>query len=197
LLPFLQHFNPDAEIVPILVPHMSWQRIDRLAEALAGTLADQMTKRGWILGEDLALLISNDCVHYGDDGWGGKAYADFGTDRAGYEKAVARDLRLINDNLEGALALERVERLFRSLVSKDDHREYAITWCGRYSLPFGLACLHHLHEDLALSQPSGRLLRYGTTLDEGELPLSDRGPLGVTAPRSLRHWVGFCSIGFE
>lgn len=197
LIPFLQNVNRRVEIVPILVPHMGWERMNDLAATLAGTLGDLMQERGWLPGRDVALLVSNDCVHYGDDGWGGKTYADFGTDRSGYERAVDRDLRLIEENMAGPLSLIGFERLFRNLVSREDHREYAITWCGRYSLPFGMACLFHLHEHLELPQPAGELLRYGTTLDEGELPVADRGPLGVTAPRSLRHWVGFCSIGYE
>jgi AmmeMemoRadiSam system protein B len=197
LIPFLQHWNRPVRIVPVLVPAMSWERMDALAGRFADLLASTMKERKWTLGDDVALLISNDCVHYGDEGWGGKTYADFGVDRDGYLRAVGRDLEIIRETLEGPLDRDRIRGFFSMLVQPDDHRAYAITWCGRYCTPFGLACLFHLHEELGLAQPAGTLLRYGTTLAEGEMDLGDRGSLGVTAPRSLRHWVGFCSVGFE
>jgi hypothetical protein len=143
----------------------------------------------------VALLISSDSVHYGDLDWGGRSYAEFGTDGAGYDQAVARDLGLIEDYLTGTITPLRAEGFYRQVVAEDCH-EYRITWCGRFSIPFGLCTLAGLSEALGLEAPVGSLLRYGTTLDPGR---SDPGvpDLGVTAEANLRHWVGFTSIAYR
>jgi hypothetical protein len=41
----------------------------------------------------------------------------------------------------------------------------------------------------------GRVFRYSDTYSEGVLPLKKAG-FGITAPFSLKHWVGFFSAGF-
>jgi len=196
LLPFLQYYDRGVEIVPILISYMGWERMDELAAALGKALAAIVEERGWKPGVDISFLFSSDCVHYGDQSWGGKNFADFGVDRAGYEKAVARDLRIIHETLEGPLERKKIRDFFSRLVKPEDYHEYAVTWCGRYSVPFGLDCLLHFCGRLKMKPPRGVLLRYGTTLEEGVLDLHPKGSLGVTAPVSLRHWVGFCSIGF-
>ena len=42
---------------------------------------------------------------------------------------------------------------------------------------------------------TGKLFRYSDTYSEGVLPLKKAG-FGITAPYSLKHWVGFFSAGF-
>lgn len=194
LVPFLQHFDRDALLVPVLVPYMSFERLSELAARMAAVLAAAMEARGLELGEDVAILISSDAVHYGDDGWGGVRFDDFGVDQAGYERGVARDRRFIADYLTGAPSLEKLSELFHHLVEEDVH-EYRVSWCGRFSIPFGVALLSAIEEDLALPASRGRLLRYGTTLDPGASDPGVEG-LGFTAPANLRHWVGFASIGY-
>lgn len=195
MVPFLQHHNRDAAIVPILAPYMEWDRLLDLADRTAHALAQTMKEKGLSLGDDVAILISSDSVHYGDCGWGGKTFADFGTDGAGYDKAVARDRSLIDDHLTGAISVAGLEDFFRKVVADDVH-EYRITWCGRFSIPFGLATLAGIHSELGLPALRGDLLRYATTLDPGR---SDPGVpgLGVTAGANLHHWVGFASIAYR
>jgi len=41
----------------------------------------------------------------------------------------------------------------------------------------------------------GQVFRYSDTYSEGVLPLKKAG-FGITAPFSLKHWVGFFSAGF-
>jgi AmmeMemoRadiSam system protein B len=195
MVPFLQHRRRDVRIVSILVPYVSWDRLARLARAAADVLARTMRARKLALGRDVAILISADLVHYGDQGWGGKSHADFGVDRKGYERAVARDREMIDQHLSGPIALERLGDLYHKLVQEDFH-EYRITWCGRFSIPFGLALLKQTAVQLGRPRPGGVLLRYGTTLDPGR---SDPGVagLGVTGPAHLRHWVSFAAVGYR
>lgn len=195
MIPFLQHYNREAKILPVLVPYMSWERLCELAEKTARALVDVMGERNLVLGEDVALLISSDSVHYGDCGWGGKSFADFGTDGKAYDKAVERDLSLIADHLTGKIYPKKVEGFYRKVLEEDFH-EYRITWCGRFSIPFGLVALSELAERSGSPAPHGELLRYGTTLDPGRSDPGVEG-LGVTAGASLRHWVGFCAIAYQ
>jgi AmmeMemoRadiSam system protein B len=195
LVPFLQHYNRSARVVPVLVPYMSWERLQALADVTGRALAGIMKKKGLAPGQDVALLISNDAVHYGDQDWGGKSFADFGTSGAAYDKAVARDLNLIADHLTGEITRTKLEGFYRKVVAEDYH-EYRITWCGRFSVPFGLAALASLSDALERPAPEGMLLRYGTTLDPGRSDPGVEG-LGVTAKANLHHWVGFTAIGYR
>jgi MEMO1 family protein len=195
LVPFLQNEVRGVEIVPVLVPYMSLARLEELAARTGKALAESMRRRSWKLGEDVAVVISSDGVHYGDEGWNGKRFDDFGTSGAGYDEAVARDRALIRDHLEGAVGRDRIARLYGALVKEDFH-EYRVSWCGRFSVPFGLDALLAASEALGAPAPRGELLRYGTTLDPGAADFGVPG-LGPTAPANLHHWVGFFSMGFE
>jgi MEMO1 family protein len=195
IVPFLQNRVDDVQIVPILVPYMSMARLEELARRTGEALASAMKRRGLALGEDVAIVISSDAVHYGDEGWGDKNYADFGTDGAAYDKAVARDLFLVRDHLEGPVSLDRLSGFYGELV-KDDFHEYRVSWCGRFSVPFGLAALLATAKGLGSPAPVGTLLRYGTTLDPGATDYGVPG-MGATAPANLHHWVGFAAMGFR
>jgi len=195
LIPFLQHFDRRVEIVPVLVPHMSLERLEELADRTSCVLSEAMARRGLTLGEGVAVLISSDSVHYGDEGWGDKRFDDFGVDGEARDRAVARDLALIEDHLVGEISAGRLEALYRALVKEDFH-EYKVSWCGRFSIPFGLALLNGLPHPPGRLPPRGVLLRYGTTPDEGAGDPGVPG-LGFTAPASLRHWVGFAAVGFK
>lgn len=196
MIPWLQHFDRQAQVVSVLVPYMSWGRLAELADRTAAALGAAMDERGLILGRDVAILISSDSVHYGDEGWGGKNFGELGVDQAGYDLAVERDLNLTRDHLVDELTRPKLEGLYRALVQDDDFHEYRITWCGRFSIPFGLALLEALPPGNGKPHHDGVLLRYGTTLDPGRHDPGVEG-LGVTAPASLRHWVGFVAVGYR
>lgn len=195
LVPFLQHGRRDVSIVPILLPFAEFDRLAALAERVGEALAEATERRHLAPGVDVAILISSDAVHYGDEGWGGRAFADFGVDGAAYDAAVARDLALIENHLAGPVELERLQAFSTSVLAEDVH-EYRIPWCGRFSIPFGLALVRAFALARGLPVPAGTLLRYGTTLDPGRTDWPVPG-LGATAPASLHHWVGFASIGYR
>jgi AmmeMemoRadiSam system protein B len=101
-LPFLQHYNRDVQLVSILVPAMPHARMGELAPALARAIAKATRARGWEWGRDFAVLISTDAVHYGDEGWGGKNFAQYGADETGYRQAVAHDRQLMKKCFAGS-----------------------------------------------------------------------------------------------
>jgi AmmeMemoRadiSam system protein B len=196
LIPFLQYYSRNVEIVSILVPYMSWERLDELSRHLAQALSEIVSEGHLELGRDVAFLCSNDCVHYGDQGWGGKNYAPFGADVEGYEKAVERDQNLIHKYVTGELQTHKLRDLFMELVDQNDVRTYRITWCGRFSVPLGLNSMVYLMQDLHRPPLTGHYLGYDTSVASGELPLRDLG-LGTTAPSNLHHWVGYGAIGYR
>lgn len=196
LIPFLQYYNRDVEIVPILVPYMKWERMDSLATLLAKAVNNIITEKNWQLGKDVGFLISTDCCHYGDQDWGGKNYAPFGCDIPGYEKAVAREYDIIHKHLIGATQPERLRKMLYRLVDEKDVHQYKITWCGRFSVPFGVDFLHRLTQQMNISPLQGHLLRYDNSVALGELPVKKLG-LGQTAPSNLHHWVGYVAMGFR
>ena len=195
IVPFLQYYNRKTEILPIIIPYMNWTRMDSIANALSEIISDIVKNNKWKIGKDIAFIMSTDCVHYGDDGWGGKNYAPFGVDEKGFKAAVDRDYYLCRNFLEGKIDTSKTRKFLYTLVDKDLYT-YKITWCGRFSVPFGLDFLYHLSADLNREPFSGKLLRYATSYDLGRLHIKLDKP-GITAPRSLRHWVGYCAVGYK
>ena len=196
-LPFLQYYNRAVRFVPILVPFMSYARMTELALPLAHAIAAIMNDERLEWGTDIALLSSTDAVHYGDEGWGGKDFAFYGADAEGYEKALLHERRIMRDCFEGELQPERIERFTRYTLDDHDHREYKWTWCGRYSVPFGLLVAWHLQQLRRARPLTGTILGYATSVDNARVKVDDLEGMGVNAPATLHHWVGYASIGFR
>jgi AmmeMemoRadiSam system protein B len=196
IVPWLQAGNREVEIVPVLVPHMGWETLDRLAGEFADALAALMKENGWELGRDVAVIASADAVHYGDAGWGGSVYADFGTDPKGYAQAVDRDRNLAS-TLTGPLRPDALRDFLYTCVDSTDVTRYTLTWCGRFSVPFGLNVARRVSEAMDGRTLEGTLLDYGTSLGEVSLDLDAVPGLGATAPNNLHHWVGYAAIGYR
>ncbi len=197
IVPFLQYYNKDVEIVSILVPYMSYERMEMLAKPLAGAIAAVMTEKKLQWGKDVAIAISTDAVHYGDEGWKGKNFAFFGADTAGYGKAVEYEHKIISDCFEGPVTTAKAKLFTEYTVHKNDYKEYKWTWCGRYSVPVGLLTAFYLANDLKARPLNGIPLGYSNSLDHPHVKVDDLEGMGVTAPAGIRHWVGYAGIGFE
>jgi AmmeMemoRadiSam system protein B len=197
IVPWLQAYNRDVEIVSILVPYMDWQTMDRLATQLADALATIMREKKWLLGEDVVLISSADAVHYGDAGWGGRSYANFGTDVDGYKKAVDWDVHVAESMLCGPVTRPMLEKFLYACVDRFDVMRYKLTWCGRFSVPFGINVASRVSEEFDHLELTGTLLGYGTSVGEISLDLDEVPDLGTTAPNNLHHWVGYVTIGYQ
>jgi MEMO1 family protein len=196
-LPFLQHYNRAVEFVPILVPAMSLARMDEVASQLARAIAPVIDQERLEWGVDVTLLSSTDAVHYGDEGWGGQNLARYGADAKGYAKALVHERQIMRDCFEGELRPDKIERFSRYTLADHDHREYKWAWCGRYSVPFGLFTAWHLHRLRAAPPLAGTILGYTTSLEGKGIKVDDLDGMGVTAPATLRHWVGYAAVGFR
>jgi MEMO1 family protein len=191
LLPFLQYFNPDVKITPLMVAPMPFARMDEISGKLAEAIAAYMKERGLAPGKDVFFLVSSDGNHYGQD----FKNSPYGEGEAAWEKALAFDRRLIKTYLEGSQGPAGIEGLTKELWGKT-YLDYRSTyWCGKYSVPFGLLTAEKVIDRVLHRKIRGALLRYSDTYSEGVLPLKKTG-MGLTAPFSLRHWVSFFSIGY-
>ncbi len=196
IVPFLQYYNRDVEIVPILVPFMPWQDVDRLGDQLADAVSAVIKAHGWKLGRDVAVLCSGDGQHYGDYGWSYYDYHPYGTDADGYKKALELDQHLIGSYLTGELQSPRLHALFAELVDQDDIGKYRVTWCCRFAMPFGLnfaAALVRKVEGRALT---GYLLKTGSSISTPWLAL-DQFKLGLTGDANLHHFVTYAAVGYK
>ena len=196
LIPFLQYYNRDVEFIPILVPYMNIRRMDELSNSLASAINDVMVKHKLEWGSDLALLISTDAVHYGDEEWGGKNNARFGTDSIGNAQAVNLEHEIIRNCFDGQLSDERVSRFFSYTVLPENYKEYQWTWCGRYSVPMGLKTALKLQEITGQPSLAGYPVGYATSIDHQTIPVEDIG-MGKTAIATERHWVGYAGVGYK
>ncbi|RKY86550.1 AmmeMemoRadiSam system protein B [candidate division KSB1 bacterium] len=196
LIPFLQYYNKNFEIIPILIPVMTWESMNKLGRELSSAFKNIITGKNLKLGTDIAFLISTDGVHYGDYGWSYYGYYPFGTDAEGYIKATKQDHELIADFLTGQLKSEKIHKFFSKCVNQKNVYEYKITWCGRFSVSFGLNFLSILMKDLNRKPLNGFLLRYGTSIAFPTLPVEKFG-LGLTGPTNLHHFVSHVAIGYK
>jgi AmmeMemoRadiSam system protein B len=191
LLPFLQYFNPEVKITPIMVTPMPFARMDEISEKLAKVIADYMTEKNLEPGKDIFFLVSSDGNHYGED----FNNSPFGEGEKAWKTALAFDQRLIRTYLTGTMDSHKIERLTKELWG-ETYLDYRNTyWCGKYSIPFGLITIEKILEYFLKKEINGTLFRFSDTYSEGVLPLKKTG-MGTTAPFSLRHWVSFFSIGY-
>ncbi len=192
LLFWLKHARPDIELVPVIVPAMGFERMEALAGRLGAALGQAIQERGWELGRDVAVVISSDAVHYGDD----FKYTPFGEGGVeAYVKACDQDRRLLTGPLAGPVTTARTEGFFDTCVNPEQPSEYRLTWCGRFSIPFGLLLLERTTAALGLPTPVGHPLAYGTSIGAPELPVKEIG-MGSTAPANLYHFVGYPAVAY-
>ncbi|MCR4395872.1 MAG: AmmeMemoRadiSam system protein B [Candidatus Saccharicenans sp.] len=191
LIPFLQYFNPEIKITPIMVAPMPLEKMKEIAADLARVIAAYMKENKLQPGRDVFFLISADGNHYGKD-FNNLA---FGEGQEAWEKALAFDRNLIHSYLTGRVTEKKITGLTGELWGQTYLDYKSSYWCGKYSIPFGLLAVKRIIERITGRQASGRLIRFSDTYSEGVLPLRKIG-LGTTAPFSLRHWVSFCSIAY-
>jgi hypothetical protein len=110
-------------------------------------------------------------------------------------RACARDRELLTGPLAGSVEVAKVKRLYETFVDPAEPNTYRMTWCGRFSVPFGLLLLADTATALGLAAPVGHPVAYGTSVGAPELPLREVG-LGETAPANLFHWVSYPAVAF-
>lgn len=196
MIPFLQHQNRDVEIISILVPFMDFERMQTVSQHLAKVLFAVMKKHDLRWGKDVAILISSDAVHYGEEAWGGHNFAYFGTGSRANELAEAHDREIISQCFQSELTKQKIARFYSHTTNPDNFKESKWSWCGRYAIPVGLLTALDLQR-LEKSDPlSGVPIAYATSISQPHLKVDDLG-MGETAIATERHWVGYPAVGFR
>ncbi len=196
IIPFIQQNNPSVQILPVLVPYMSFDQLTKNALDFSKTLHKIMEQYKLEWGKDISIVISSDAVHYGDKDWGGKNFAKFGADSSGYKKALQHEKELIDSYLTGNIKQEKIKGFYYSTVKKENYKKYKWTWCGRYSIPFGLLTSMYLTEYSEGDSLTGVFIDYSTSIANKPIPVKDI-LMGHTAPANIRHWVGYTAVGYH
>jgi AmmeMemoRadiSam system protein B len=189
LIPFLQHYNRDIMITPIMVTKMSLERMDSITAKLSEVIFSYLQEKKLKLGKDVFILISNDANHYGED----FNNYPYGLDESAHKIAIDEDKK-IAANFNKQINDSVITLISKELWPETKHKNIYPLWCGRYPIVAGLMIMKKLSDKLS-KQLTGKLFCYSDTFTERVLPFS-KSIMGITAPFSLRHWVGFLSAGF-
>lgn len=189
---WLKHQDPDVEILPIILPASPFPRLQSMAGHLSEVLADLMKQRGWTLGKDVAVVISSDGTHYGSD-FNYTPYGEGGVEV--FQKAMAHDRDLLKGLLAGEVTTDMARRFYEMMVDPEKPDTYRKSWCGRFSIPFGLMLLEETSRLLGLASPTGMPIAFGASVDFPELPVRAMG-MGQTCPINLYHFVTFPSVAY-
>lgn len=188
---WLKRANPSVEIVPILVTPMDYQTMEQVLYDLKDVLGNYLEFNGMKIGEDVGFLISADAVHYGED----FNYAPYGPGGVEpYLKAVEEDKRIMSRLLSGTVNERRLKAIFSAFQDPNAPDAAHITWCGRFSIPFGLSLASGLFSSLKGRGESRGLVCFGTPIaystSVGTPSLPSRTGMASTAPSNLYHFVG-------
>lgn len=191
LVPFLQYYNRDVKITPIMVTRMPFQKMQDLSAHLAAIFADYMTANHLAPGKDIFFLFSNDANHYGPD----FNNAPYGTDARAHKLATDNDRRIIDQYLIGEILPSNISGLTGEIWPDSTSRKPIPVWCGRYPVTLGLLTVTDLMKRLGRGNLYGSLIRYSDTSTEGVLPVRNTS-MGLTAVFSYQHWCGWFTEGF-
>lgn len=156
-----------------------------LVTLISGSKTNNLT-----LGEDIFFLISNDADHYGKDFDNDR----YGLDLQAHTKGTENDVRIMGEYLNGKVSQNEIDLLASEIISNGTNDKQIPIWCGRYPIVLGMNTLYKLVSLMNKSMQSEPLL-YSDSFTEKMLPFRN-SVMGLTAPFSLEHWVGFFSNGF-
>ncbi len=189
LVPFLQYYNRDIKITPIMITGMSFDRMDEISNQLSKIISKYIKENNLTPGKDIFFLISSDANHYGED----FNNSPYGLDLEAHKKGTERDKEIADSCFNGELTHSKIEQLKNDLWAND--KKITPLWCGQYSIPFGLLTISKTFKNLDRINLNGKLFAYSDTWTEGVIPIKHTH-MGLTAPFSLKHWVGWLSAGF-
>ena len=191
LVPWLQYYNRDVKITPIMVTRMPLERMQDLSQRLAEIFAGYITANHLEPGKDIVFLMSNDADHYGPD----FNNSPYGTDARAHSLATENDRRIISTYLTGEISQSNISGLTTEIWPDSLSKKPIPVWCGRYAVTLGLLTVTNLMSRLGSGGLHGSLLRYSDSFTEGVLPVKNTS-MGLTAVFSYQHWCGWFTEGF-
>ncbi|MCL5027834.1 MAG: AmmeMemoRadiSam system protein B [Bacteroidetes bacterium] len=191
VVPFLQYYNHEIKITPIMITQMPFDRMEKISDELAGIISDYIKQNNLKLRKDIFFLISIDADHYGKD----FDNIPYGEDENAHQKATGNDRRIVKEIFDGTLDKDKIQNLTKELWGTPSDNPPSPVWCGKFSVPFGLLTTNKIIENVSGKKLSGKVFRHSDTWTEGVIPIKHTN-LGTTAPFSLKHWCGWFSAGF-
>ena len=191
LIPWIQYNNRDFKITPIMVTAMPLEKMEEISWKMAVIIAGYIKENNLELGKDIFFLISSDANHYGAD----FNNTPYGESEDAHRMGMEKDEQIANNAFVGMLDEPKIENLTKELWEVNESGTPARYWCGKYSIPFGLITIDEIVQSLEGKRLEGKVLKYSDTWTEKVIPLKGTH-MGLTAPFSLKHWVGFLSAGF-
>ena len=191
MIPFLQHYNRNIKITPVMVTEMPYSRMDSVSSNFAEIVEKYISKNNLKLGKDIFFLISSDANHYGED----FSNSPYGLDKKAHKSATDRDKQIAGNHFNCEITTADIKDLSRQIWDSNNKKKIIPLWCGRYPIIFGLSTVDKIVHKLNGEKLEGKLFKYSDTKTEGVLPIKGTH-LGTTAPVSYKHWVGFLSAGF-
>lgn len=189
LIPFLQYYNPEIKITPIMVTQMSFEKMNEISAKLSLIISEYIKEKKLQLGKDIFFLISNDANHYGID----FNNSPYGLDLKAHNIATNEDKRIIKQNLETEIDSNSIKNLFNEIVPNDSKKIFPL-WCGRFPVTFGLMTIEKIVAELNQKKLEGKLFRYSDSMTEKVLPFENTS-MGLTAIFSPKHWCGWFTLG--
>jgi AmmeMemoRadiSam system protein B len=189
LIPFLQYYNPEIKITPIMVTQMSFEKMNEISAKLSLIISEYIKEKKLQLGKDIFFLISNDANHYGID----FNNSPYGLDLNAHNIATNEDKRIIKQNLETEIDSNSIKNLFNEIVPNDSKKIFPL-WCGRFPVTFGLMTIEKIVAELNQKKLEGKLFRYSDSMTEKVLPFENTS-MGLTAIFSPKHWCGWFTLG--
>lgn len=190
LIPFLQYYNREIKITPIMITQMPMERMEDLSTRLSKIIIDYAKSSNLELGEDIFFLISNDANHYGVDF--DNSY--FGLDANAHKLATENDKRIIQKDLVNQITNDKILETSKDILP-DSSDKYTPLWCGRYPIIFGLMTISKVVKSFDDQLITGKLFKYSDSFTEKVLPVKDTS-MGLTAVFSYNHWCGWFTEGF-
>ena len=191
LVPFIQYYNRNIKITPIMVTQMPFVKMDKLSNKLSEIISEYIKKNNLKLGKDIFFLISTDADHYGKD----FDSIPYGEDIKAHQEATNNDKRIAKENFNGILTKNKIQNLTKELWGMPKNNPPSPVWCGKFSVPFGLLTTEKIINKVNEKVLEGKLFAYSDSWSEGIIPIKHTN-LGTTAPFSLKHWCGWLSAGF-
>ncbi len=190
LIPFLQFYNRNIKITPIMITQMPFERMEEISKQLSAVVLEYINQNELEIGKDIFFLISNDANHYGED----FNNAPYGMNEQAHTAATENDRRIIKENLYGEVNTEKVQNLTTEIWPDPANSKTIPLWCGRYPVVFGLLTVNNIIDELYGRSIHGELFKYSDTFAEKVLPFKNTG-MGLTAPFSYKHWCGWFTLG--
>lgn len=191
LIPFLQYYNRDIKITPIMITQMPYEKMEAITDRLSKIILDYIHANSLKLGKDIFFLISNDANHYGED----FNNSPYGLDAKAHKTATENDMKIILKNLVTEVTNKKIKDTSNDLWSDPENKKSIPLWCGRYPIVFGLQTILNVSNSFGRHKVYGTLFNYSDTFTEKVLPVKNTS-MGLTAVFSYKHWCAWFTEGF-